>query len=423
MKGSCRSVPAWRREFLESHADLISGSPSICWNVELVGSLLADLGAQRVLVVVDQPALQAAGLGREVFRQTAGCVHEEFSDFEPNPSWRSGAAAARVACEIDAEAVVAIGGGSCCDVAKIAALGCRNPRMVDALARGEGVTEARPLPIIAVPTTSGTGSEATHFAAIYVDGRKVSVNHPSLLPTFAVLDDRFHLAMPTRLAAVSGMDALAQAMESLWAAGATEESMRLAEAGGRLVAANLEPSVLRGDPGARRAMMLGAHLAGRAINISKTTAAHALSYQLTMRYGLAHGHAVALTVGHLGAAIERIEPANCVEPLDVHEVRARVRRAAALVGTDPQGLPSRIADLLLSLGLACDLRSAGVARDDLAQLAEAVDPVRLQNNPRRMSMTELTELLESAWGPPVLTRVNDLYESATASVGSAVSTP
>lgn len=415
MKGSCRSVPGWRRQLLDTHAHLLALSPVVCWNVELVGSLLADLGAGRVLVVVDQTALMASGMGREVFRQTAGCVHEEFSDFEPNPSWRSGAAAARLAGEIDADAVVAIGGGSCCDVAKIAALGCRNPRMIDALARGEGITEARPLPIIAVPTTSGTGSEATHFAAIYVEGRKVSVTLPGLLPTVAVLDDRFHLAMPAGLAAASGMDALAQAMESIWAVGATPESVRLAEAGGRLVAANIEASVRDADPDARRAMMFGSHLAGRAINISKTTAAHALSYQLTMRYGLAHGHAVALTVGHLAAAIDNAEARDCVAPLGLDEIRSRVRRAAALLGVDPQGLPARVADLLGSLGLAADLRSAGVDRQALPQLAADVDPVRLKNNPRRMTTETLTSMLAAAWGPAVVTRSQQPYVSGAAS--------
>lgn len=414
MRGSCKSVPDWRRRLLEAHEHLLTPSPSLCWNVELVGSLLADLGARSVLVVVDQRALMAAGLGREVFRQTAGCVHEEFSDFEPNPSWRSGAAAARLAGEIDADAVVAIGGGSCCDVAKIAALGCRNPRMVDALARGEGVTEARPLPIIAVPTTSGTGSEATHFAAIYVEGRKVSVTHPGLLPTFAVLDDRFHLAMPQPLAAASGMDALAQAMESIWAVGATSESLRLAEAGGRLVAANIEASVRDADPDARRAMMFGAHLAGRAINISKTTAAHALSYQLTMRYGLAHGHAVALTVGHLAASIHNARPDTCVPPLSVQEVRHRVAKAASLLEVEPMALPARIADMLESLGLPGDLRSAGVDPDAIPQLAAGVDPVRLNNNPCRMTTQDLTELLSAAWGPAVVTEVKN-YASGVAS--------
>ncbi len=404
MKGSCRSVPEWRRSLLASHATLLDGPPAVCWNVELVGSLLADLGAHRVLLVVDQPAIMAAGMGREVFRQTAGCVHEAFSDFEPNPCWQAGAAAARLAAEIDAEAVVAIGGGSCCDVAKIAALGCRNPRMVDALARGEGITEARPLPIVAVPTTSGTGSEATHFAAIYVEGRKVSVSHPSLLPAFAVLDDRFHRAMPAPLAAATGMDALAQAMESIWAVGATAESIRLAEAGGRLVAGSITASVRTGDPDARRAMMLGAHLAGRAINISKTTAAHALSYQLTMRYRLAHGHAVALTVGHLAAALARATPDECVPPIDQATLRARVRRAAALLGVEPDELPACLADLLESIGLAPDLRSAGVDRGELARLAEEVDPVRLANNPRRMDTATLTDLLDAAWGPKVIIR-------------------
>jgi alcohol dehydrogenase class IV len=404
MKGSSKTVADWRRRLLADDADLLAGSPLVSWNLGFVGSHLADMGVRRVLVVVDQAAVAASDTGREIFRQIAGCQHEEFSDFEPNPRWQSGANAARVAADLDADAVLAVGGGSCCDVAKIAALGARSPALIDDLARGEPMRCARPIPIIAVPTTSGTGSEATHFAAIYVDGRKVSVAHPGLLPAVAVLDDRFQMTMPPQLAACSGLDALCQAMESLWAVDATPESIRYALAGGKLIAANIEASVLYADTAARRAMMVGSHLAGKAINISKTTTSHALSYQLTERFGLHHGHAVALTVGHLAAAIRETEDASCAHPLGAEHARERARMAASLLGVTPTQLPGRMSTLMATLGLPDTLRSAGVDREAIPELATGVDPVRLGNNPRRMSTHQLADLLYGAWGPMVPSR-------------------
>lgn len=399
MRGSSKAVADWRQRLLGEDAGLLSGQPLVSWNLGFVGSHLADLGVRRVLVVIDQGAVAASDTGREIFRQIAGCQHEEFGDFEPNPRWESGANAARLAAEMDADAVLAVGGGSCCDVAKIAALGCRSPTMIDGLARGEPIRCAHPVPIIAVPTTSGTGSEATHFAAIYVDGRKVSVAHPGLLPAVAVLDDRFQMTMPPHLAACSGLDALCQAMESLWAVSATPESIRYALVGGRLLAANIEASVLRAELPARRAMMVGAHLAGKAINISKTTASHALSYQLTARFGLHHGHAVALTVGHLAASIRETEDASCVHPLGAEHARDRARLAASLLGVSPSELPARMSRLMADLGLPGTLRCAGVDREAIPELATSVDPVRLGNNPRRMTTGQLADMLYGAWGP------------------------
>lgn len=399
MRGSSKAVADWRRRLLGEDSGMLAGSPLVSWNLGFVGSHLADLGVRRVLVVIDQGAVAASDTGREIFRQIAGCQHEEFSDFEPNPRWQSGAKAARAAADLDADAVLAVGGGSCCDVAKIAALGCRSPALIDDLARGKPLRCARPIPIIAVPTTSGTGSEATHFAAIHVDGRKVSVAHPGLLPTMAVLDDRFQMTMPPYLAACSGLDALCQAMESLWAVDATPESIRYALVGGRLLAENIESSVLHSEISARRAMMVGSHFAGRAINISKTTASHALSYQLTERFGLHHGHAVALTVGHLAASIRETEESSCVHPLGAEHARERSRLAASLLGVGPDELPARMARLMATLGLADSLGSAGVDREAIPDLATSVDPVRLGNNPRRMSTGQLADMLYGAWGP------------------------
>ena len=369
----------------------------IIGSLDGLGDGLRSMGARRICFVICHDAVEAAGLGALLDEQLQGfaCVH--FDAFTPNPTSGEAAAAARVAAGHDADTLLALGGGSAIDVAKVAALACRMPDRIDAMARGEGVLAADPAPLVAIPTTSGTGSESTHFAVIYVDGRKVSVAHPRLRPTAAVLDGRLHRAMPARLAAVTGLDALAQAMESLWAVGSTERSAAQARQAGALIRRHLVPSVCSAARAHRDGMMIGAHLAGRAINISKTTAAHAMSYQLTKRFGLPHGLAVVLTLGALAAQNARTGATDCIDPRGVEHVRSRTRDAAGFLDVEPAGLTVRIAGLLRDLGLPASLQEAGVPRAALAELATTVDPVRLGNNPRRLTTALLLELLERSW--------------------------
>lgn len=374
---------------------LASSGQTRLHSIHQIDRLLDDWGVARVLLVVDRQAVAAAAVGGELRLALRGVDLAEFDAFSPNPTGAQAAAAARLAGAHRADAVVAVGGGSCLDVAKLAALGARHPQGSDE-GSGHGPTP-EPLPILAVPTTSGTGSEATHFAAIYVDGRKTSVAHRRLRPRAAVLDLRLHVAMPAPLAAATGLDAAAQAMESLWAVGSDEESRRFALAAGPLVAANLEASVRHGGADARRGMALAAHFAGHAINLSKTTAAHALSYALTQRHGLAHGHAVGLLVGPLAAFNAGVADDTCLDPRGAAHVRAAVGEAAAAWKVDPADLPRRFTMLLESLGLPSTLRAAGVREADLPSLAAAVDPVRLANNPRRLAEADLEAVLRRAF--------------------------
>lgn len=389
---------AVERSSPEGHAFSLIGQTdqSIASSIRDARALIAELGAERPLLVLDREAIAASGVGERIDALRKISVGE-FDAFTPNPTCEDAAAAAAVASRSGADSIVGIGGGSCLDVAKIAALAARHPGIAASLSRGEQTERARPLPIIAVPTTSGTGSEATSFAAIYVNGSKVSVVHDDLRPRGVVLDPSLHLSMPPGIAAVTGLDALGQALESLWAVGSTRESRDLASRAGRLVASHLEESVREGTLEARTGMMLGAHLAGRAINISRTTASHALSYQLTMRFGLPHGHAVALTLGHLAAVNVRVDASNCADARGVDHVVGQTEHAASLLGSAPAELPARIADLLGRLGLARDLRSAGVPHEDVQRLAAEADPVRLGNNPRALATEDIAELLDSAW--------------------------
>jgi alcohol dehydrogenase class IV len=377
---------------------VLSSDQRIARSVGELPQLLEATGARRVLVVCDRDALLASGRQSAFQAALKAVAAEFFESFTPNPRSEDAANAARMAAAHQADCIVAFGGGSCLDVAKIAALAGSRPDLAETLARGERLDDADPLPLIAIPTTSGTGSEATHFAAIYVEGRKVSVAHPQLRPQAIVLDVALHQAMPGNLAAVTGLDALAQAMESLWAVSSNERSIQYAQAAGKLIAKHLEPSVLQGTVEHRLGMMIGSHLAGQAINISRTTAAHALSYQFTQLFGLSHGHAVALTLGHVATANAGVCEATCCDHRGPDHVRSHVEDAAALLSVKPEGLPGYLRDLLGRLGLASTLREAGVGSAALSELASQVDPVRLGNNPRRLTNADLESLLVNACG-------------------------
>lgn len=362
-----------------------------------LGGLLDALASRRVLLVVDRGALQATGCEASLRTLIGVRLVGVFEELTPNPSSDQPLSAARLAVSARAETVVAFGGGSCMDVAKVGALAAGSPSRAADLVTGAAGADVEPLRIVAVPTTSGTGSEATHFSAIYVDGRKISVAHALMRPRGVILDGGLHVAMPAFVAATTGLDALCQATESLWAVAATPESVAHAMEAQRRIMPHLARSVRLAAREDREPMMHGAHLAGRAINISRTTAAHALSYELTTRFGIAHGLGVALTLGHVAAFNAQVTDGECSHPLGAEHVRRAVADACAAFGCPPTDMPERMRRLLDELGLPGTLRAAGVSADSLAPMADAADTVRLSNNPRRLTTAQALEILRGAF--------------------------
>ena len=216
------------------------------------------------------------------------------------------------------DAYVAVGGGTVIDTTKLL----------------RGVEGERP-PFLAVPTTAGTGAETTRFAVYYDHGKKMSADDVRYLPTDQALIPEFTATQTPYQRASTEFDAYAQAVESLWAVGATDESRAYARKALALMEA--------GD------QMLGSYWAGRAIDISRTTAAHALSYYMTARYGIPHGHAVYMMFPYVCRANGREEFIK-----DVPELQSLRDFAAA----------------------------KGIAWDELVTaLLANVNPARLANNP------------------------------------------
>lgn len=345
--------------------------------------ILSDLEAARVLLVTGRRSFSDTGAsdllpalerGREVVR---------WSDFSPDVDSRELAQGVSLAAHHRPDTIVAIGGGSVLDMAKLlAGFTGRDPGMVERLIADGERPQLRTVRLVLVPTTSGSGAEATHFAVVYIGTEKHSVGGPAMRADAIVLDPTLTLTSSPYQRACSGIDAVAQAIESLWAVGATARSRGFARQALRHLVPSIQRFVRDPDDAAARAMMIGSHLAGRGIDVSRTTGAHALAYHLTKQYGVPHGHAVALTLGEF---LEAHSAPDASLAADVDEVQHRAvmgHIGDALSPLGPGTIDERWRRLCRSIGLSTDLSAVGMGDTDRqAAFAASANAERLGNNP------------------------------------------
>ncbi|MFT5468022.1 MAG: alcohol dehydrogenase class IV [Verrucomicrobiales bacterium] len=360
-----------------------------------IASILTRLSARSVFLVADEPAYSASGAADELQQLLADRSVKVFTGFEPNPKLPDIERGIQPCRALNPDVVIAVGGGTAIDLAKlIGALSVCQGAARDIITGRRNLDTTGP-PLIAIPTTAGTGSEATHFAVAYVDGRKYSVADPRLLPDYAVIDPRLTLNLPPRITAASGLDAFCQSVESIWAVGATDESIQHASESVQLAQKHLQTCVEQSTPASRLAMCQAAHLSGKAINISKTTAPHAISYAITSRYGTPHGMAVALTLGQMLQFNASVCDDDCVDPRGSGKVRSRIDLILKFLGrSNPKDGAEAIQCLMKSVGAPLRLRDVGIQTDEeLAWIAEQVDVERLSNNPRNLAKPDLKRIL------------------------------
>lgn len=288
--------------------------------------------------------------------------------------------------------VVAIGGGSALDTAKAAHfLAQQDTDNFEEVIRGVVPVCPSTLPLIAIPTTAGSGSEATHFAVVYINGKKHSLAHPSMRPQFVILQPELTYSLNPYQTAVSGLDVLAQSIESIWSVQSTEESKRCAFEALQLVWVNLEAVVHTPNPENRAAMQQAAYLAGKAINISKTTAAHAMSYALTTEYGIPHGHAVALTLPELLLFNSTVTEETVADERGAEYVLATMQSLYDVLGAeDATDAALQLRRMVVHVGLEDSLRALAVSEESLPKIVASLSLDRAGNNPR--TFTELDAL-------------------------------
>ena len=365
--------------------------------VDSLGELASELGARRALLVSDPGIVQAGHTQRGLQSlRRAGIATELFDDVHENPTTEMVEAGTKVARRTEPEAIIGLGGGSSMDCAKgINFLYSNGGRMQDYWGVGKAL---RPmLPMIAVPTTAGTGSEAQSFALISDAETHVIMACGDKKASFriALLDPKLTLTQPPRVTALTGIDAIAHAVETYVTKPRNPVSLAFSREAWRLLTAHFarvldEPD----DLAARGGMQLGACFAGLAIENSMLGAAHALANPLTATYGIIHGQAIGLMLPH-------VVRFNGPQVGDAYAELARI--ADTIDGaTADQGGPDRLARFLSQLvehaGLPQRLSECGVEQERLPALADAAAQQWTGTfNPREVDRDALREIYRQAF--------------------------
>ncbi len=360
--------------------------------IDRLGEFARDFGARRVLVVSD-PGVVAAGHTERGLRslRAVGLETELFDRVEENPTTRHVRDGVEFAADRDVDFIVGLGGGSAMDCAKGVnfVLSCGG-EMADY--QGVGKATGPLLPMIAVPTTAGTGSEAQSFALIANERThmKMACGDKRAACKVALLDPETTVSQPVAVTAATGIDAVAHAVETFVTRPRNVISRAFSRQAWQLLEANFERVLERPDDlDARGAMQLGACLAGCAIESSMLGAAHSLANPLTARYGVVHGGAVGLFLPH----VVRFNAAVVGD--DYGELaRCTVR---GLADATVEGLASRLEALLAASRLPGTLAAWSVDPVDLPEMAaEASAQWTARFNPRNVEAEDLLQIYRAA---------------------------
>ncbi|XSG74733.1 iron-containing alcohol dehydrogenase [Herpetosiphon llansteffanensis] len=375
--------------------------PRVLYKAGLVaemGAELSLLGATKGFIVTDA-GLVKSGLVEQVQQALAETIEivGVYSDVPPNSSVAVVEAAAAQAREVGADLLIALGGGSPIDTAKAMRIVItEGGNLLDY--EGINVLERRLIPMVAIPTTAGTGSEASNFAVIKdeVNNVKLSFTSPYLAPELAILDPHVTKSLPPHLAAATGMDALTHCFETYVSTEAEPMSDALALGAIEIVSNYLRDATHHGPTNeeARGQMLIASCMAGIAFTNSYLGAVHALAHATGGHFPLHHGLLNSIFLPHVVA-------------FNANTVPDRYARIARAFGINTGGRPREevIDDLIAGLrqlasdcGLITQLRDLGIPEDALPMLAEqAFSDGAVYHNPLAPSAEDLLGILQAAW--------------------------
>ncbi|HLD64123.1 MAG TPA: iron-containing alcohol dehydrogenase [Candidatus Peribacteraceae bacterium] len=351
-----------------------------------VGELARFLdSAQRIAFFHGKKSYRA---NESIFKKVLqGKQVEHFDDFAPEPEVATLESMAMQIQALNPGLLLAVGGGSALDLAKGVAFCANQKAAVLDLLNGEASATAPSLPVIAVPTTAGTGSEVTPFAVFWDHDakQKYSLAYKELYPAQAIVDPELTYSMPPDVTANTGMDAFTQACEAYWNNNHNPTSDALALEAISLMLPALPRAVADGtDKKARHDMMLGSLRTGQAFSNTRTAACHSISYPMTLYFGVPHGQAVGITL-----------PA--ILPLNAEAMPERARAFyEAMSVTSIENAAAVIRFMMDRSGLQTRLSGLNIKREDIDIIVRhAFAPKRMSNNPYQFTAESLRTMLHS----------------------------
>jgi alcohol dehydrogenase class IV len=370
--------------------------PKILMGVGAVGEVgkeVTGLGAKRALLISD-PGVMKAGIVERVLSSLKGAKVKVsvFDRVEPDPRYEIVDECAEWARPQGIQCVIGVGGGSSLDVAKAVAVMLKGEGSISSFF-GVELIHRPGVPVVAVPTTAGTGSEVTPIVILSDEGEKLKKGVVSLhlIPSVAILDPELTVGMPPSVTAATGMDALIHAVEAFTSINATPFTDLLAARAMELLYSNIRKAYCNGsDIRARSHMLEGSLLAGIAFANAGVTAVHAFAYPIGAEFHIPHGIANTLM-------LPRVMEFNMIGALE------RFASIATMLGEAPAGLSLRetaqravmaMERLREDLGLPSHLSDFGVTAEDIPRLASGVLKVTrlLANNPRTVTQKDAEEI-------------------------------
>lgn len=336
--------------------------------IENLSKILKEEQVKDVLVFTGKKSFE--NIEPIVEKELSGLNVHYYNDFSANPKKDEVDVAIK---NIDKkfDIIVAIGGGSVMDFAKAYRYYLKSDKK-----------------LIAIPTTAGTGAESTQFAVIYIDGVKHSLDEKSILPNYAIVDSQFVDGNPKYLKACTAMDAYCHAIESYWAVKSTALSREYAKQAMILCRENIVQYVNSNDKRACDNMALASHVAGKAINISRTTASHALSYKITSEYGIPHGHAAALTIAKIMKFNFEVNALNCNDYRGFDFVKEKMHDIQLCLKI--QNPIEYFNNLLQKINI--NLKQNIFNKVEVDTIVSTVNTLRLSNNPVKLTNRDLEEI-------------------------------
>ena len=360
-------------------------------------SVVKEYNPKNIFLVTGRNFVKKTGLQNRILQDLRDYEVFVYDRVNPIPKLEEVNDALKEAKNYEADLIIGIGGGSVLDTSKIVSVMLKNEgEILDYIGKK---IKNKGVPLIAIPTTAGTGSEVTPFAAFYYNDRKKSfgsIEDYLVYPSHAIVDPELTFTMPKELTASTGLDALSQALESYWSINSNPLPDTHAVQAIKLVLENLNLSYERINDEESKINMSRASLeAGLAFSQTATTAPHSVSYPMTAHFNLSHGFACALTLPEFLLYNHNIKEEDCLDKRGHKFVKKHLER---LINSDLGFVGIKhfydgIRNLMNKVNAPSTLTEAGI--DDIEIiLNEGFAPERMNNNPRKVTKESLKEILK-----------------------------
>lgn len=347
---------------------------------------------KKILLITGKNSYKLSGSKLFIENLLIGKEVQIFNNFDVNPDIEQIFPGSQIAKKYKPDLVIAIGGGSVIDAAKIIHyIHCNNLNKNDVfLSKIDNMNNknVKSIPFVAIPTTAGTGTESTHFAVLYRDKKKFSIASKKMLPNIVYLDQSLCASNTPYQNACSGFDALSQAIESYWSRSSNILSRWYSKKAINLILDNFTNIINKKDVSqlSMLNMLMAANYAGKAINITKTTAPHALSYGITKNLNLPHGHAVAITLGAFFKIHDTELGKNDSNKKLLKHYTGVKKFLLRKLNSDPSNF---LYKLMKDFSLEYDLNQLGLTEELIDEIVKNVNLERLENHPIKLSTKHL----------------------------------